>query len=321
MTTLDNLVLENKKNPKIIQRNSSYINPKKLLKGNNFKIFLQLNKTESPQYYYGALQNNYKKYLAKDQLLIIENLKMNLLSKSCITPGIISLLYNLIISASTGKLLGKNDPEWMREYTEGQEYEIYKFSAEGELLNFTFPQLANEIYNKFHSLLIALEINYKGHSLIKLNPQTTETIRDIIEKNIIKFELKAKEESINNINTISNDSVLEEEESRTETIKKLLKMRNYIKIHFYLISKDKEIMEQLQKMDNTKVGISALKSRFRRSIVRASTSNYYDDQKSLSNSTSRNLKSDSNSKPSHNRNYRRSKTKISNIEDENSESD
>jgi hypothetical protein len=291
------------------------------LKGNNFKIFLQLNKTESPQYYYGALQNNYKKYLAKDQLLIIENLKMNLLSKSCITPGIISLLYNLIISASTGKLLGKNDPEWLREYTEGQQYEIYKFQAEGELLNFTFPQLAVEIFNKFHSLLIALEINYKGHSLIKLNPQTTETISDIIEKNIIKLELKAKEESSNNINTISNDSIAEEEESRTEKIKKLLKMRNYIKINFYLISKDKEVIEQLQKMDNTKVGISALKSRFRRSLARVNTSNFYDEQKSVANSTSRNLKSDDNNKPLHNRGYRRSKTKLSNIEDENSESD
>ena len=321
MTTLDNLVLENKKNPKILQRNSSYINPKKLLKGNNFKIFLQLNKTESPQYYYGALQNNYKKYLAKDQLLIIENLKMNLLSKSCITPGIISLLYNLIISASTGKLLGKNDPEWLREYTEGQQYEIYKFPAEGELLNFTFPQLAIEIFNKFHSLLIALEINYKGHSLIKLNPQTTGTISDIIEKNIIKLELKAKEESSNNINTISNDSIAEEEESRTEKIKKLLKVRNYIKINFYLISKDKEVIEQLQKMDNTKVGISALKSRFRRSLARVNTSNFYNEQKSVANSTSRNLKSDDNNKPLHNRGYRRSKTKLSNIEDENSESD
>ena len=74
-------------------------------------------------------------------------------------------------------------------------------------------------------------------------------------------------------------------------------------------------------MDNTKVGISALKSRFRRSLARVNTSNFYDEQKSVANSTSRNLKSDFNNKPSHNRNYRRSKTKLSNIEDENSESD
>ena len=88
-----------------------------------------------------------------------------------------------------------------------------------------------------------------------------------------------------------------------------------------MISKDKEVIEQLQKMDNTKVGISALKSRFRRSLARVNTSNFYDEQKSVANSTSRNLRSDFNNKPSHNRGYRRSKTKLSNIEDENSESD
>ena len=68
------------------------------------------------------------------------------------------------------------------------------------------------IYNKFHSLLIALEINYNGNSLIKLNPQTTDTISNIIEKNINELEKKVKEDTVN-INTISNDSFGEEEES------------------------------------------------------------------------------------------------------------
>ena len=264
VTTLDNMISEAKKELKIMN-SSSQLNPKNLLKGNNFKIILQLNKTESPTYYYGALQNNYKKNLAKDQLLIIENLKMNLLSKSCVTPGIISLLYNLIISASTEKNSTKSEPDWIKEYTEGTEFEIYKFTAEGELLNYSYPQLAIDIYNKFHSLLIALEINYNGNSLIKLNPQTTDTISNIIEKNINELEKKVKEDTVN-INTISNDSFGEEEESRTEKIKKIYLMRNYIKINFYLISKDKEVIEELQKIDNTKVGISALKSRYRKSI-------------------------------------------------------
>ena len=118
VTTLDNMISEDKKELKIMN-SSPQLNPKNLLKGNNFKIILQLNKTESPTYYYGALQNNYKKNLAKDQLLIIENLKMNLLSKSCVTPGIISLLYNLIISASTEKNSTKSEPDWIKEYTEG----------------------------------------------------------------------------------------------------------------------------------------------------------------------------------------------------------
>ena len=316
VTTLENKINETKKD---IINSVSQLNPKNLLKGNNFKIILQLNKTESPTYYYGALQNNYKKYLAKDQLLIIENLKMNLLSKSCVTPGIISLLYNLIISASTDKNSTNNAPEWIREYTEGTEYEIYKFTAEGELLNYSYPQLAVDIYNKFHSLLIALEINYKGNSLIKLNPQSTETISDIIEKNINNIDKKLKEDNSSN-NTISSDSFAEEEESRTEKTKKLVLKRNYIKINFYLISKDKEVIEELQKMDKTKVGMSALKSRYRKSVTKKNTLRSFDEQKLGQSSTYRNLKSDFNNIKS-NRNLKRSKTRKTSGEEEISESD
>ena len=316
VTTLENKINETKKD---IINSVSQLNPKNLLKGNNFKIILQLNKTESPTYYYGALQNNYKKYLAKDQLLIIENLKMNLLSKSCVTPGIISLLYNLIISASTDKNSTNNAPEWIREYTEGTEYEIYKFTAEGELLNYSYPQLAVDIYNKFHSLLIALEINYKGNSLIKLNPQSTETISDIIEKNINNIDKKLKEDNSSN-NTISSDSFAEEEESRTEKTKKLVLKRNYIKINFYLISKDKEVIEELQKMDKTKVGMSALKSRYRKSVTKKNTLRSFDEQKLGQSSTYRNLKSEFNNIKS-NRNLKRSKTRKTSGEEEISESD
>ena len=315
VTTLENKINETKKD---IINSATQLNPKNLLKGNNFKIILQLNKTESPTYYYGALQNNYKKYLAKDQLLIIENLKMNLLSKSCVTPGIISLLYNLIISASTDKNSTNNAPEWIKEYTEGTEYEIYKFTAEGELLNYSYPQLAVDIYNKFHSLLIALEINYKGNSLIKLNPQSTETISDIIEKNINNIDKKLKEDNSSN-NTISSDSFAEEEESRTEKTKKLVLKRNYIKINFYLISKDKEVIEELQKMDKTKVGMSALKSRYRKSVTKKNTLRSFDEQKLGQSSTYRNLKSDFNNIKSNN--LKRSKTRKTSGEEEISESD
>ena len=261
-------------NPKI--EYSTLINPKNLLKANNFKIFLQLNKTGSSIFYYGALQNHYKKYLAKDQLLIIEALKMNLLSKSCVTPGIIALLYNLMISAPTRKISSKNEPEWSREYTEGTQYEIYKFTAEDELLNFNFSQLAIDIYNKFHSLLFALEINYKGHSLIKLNPGNKDTIKNIIEKNLFKKDKKINlddNKSTNNlIRNYTNDdgdndfSIMDEENSVAEKLRKELKIRNYVKINFYLISKDKEIIGELQKLDHTKIGKEALKSRFRKNV-------------------------------------------------------
>jgi hypothetical protein len=46
-----------------------------------------------------------------DQLIIIESLKMNLLSKSCITPGIMALVTNLIMTA--GDVDESNEEDWM----------------------------------------------------------------------------------------------------------------------------------------------------------------------------------------------------------------
>lgn len=50
---------------------------------------------------------------------------MNLLAKSCFSPGIISMLSNLIASAGEpGNLEGAK--EWLKEYTEGMGHEIYR---------------------------------------------------------------------------------------------------------------------------------------------------------------------------------------------------
>jgi hypothetical protein len=51
---------------------------------------------------------------AHDQLIIVEEIKMNLLAKSCFAPGLISCLSNLSASATTASIdqdtLGK---EWL----------------------------------------------------------------------------------------------------------------------------------------------------------------------------------------------------------------
>lgn len=53
--------------------------------------------------------------ISNDQLIIIEEFKMNLLAKSCFSPGIISLLSNLTQSAGDFDY-GDFDEEWLKEY-------------------------------------------------------------------------------------------------------------------------------------------------------------------------------------------------------------
>jgi hypothetical protein len=221
---------------------------------NIFRICLQLNRPESTNYYYSTLQVKYHKRMLPDKLLVIEHIKMNLLSKSCLTPGIISLISNLVISSTAENTLSKNEPEWIKEYTEGQQYEIYKYnSIEGDLLFYSFQELTQEIYNRFHGILIALEISYHGGNLVKLNPQKKETLIDIVFPSLIsKTKNTSAIERFENIDEQEHDSLLDGSEDELEEVN-LRKMKNNInvkniKINLYCISSDKNIIDEIKKL-------------------------------------------------------------------------
>ena len=259
--TLENYFKENKfipSNKKELKKKINNIFKKE--KNAYFRICLQINRPESCEFYYSTLQKHYQRNMLGDKLLVIESLKMNLLSKSCLTPGIISLISNLVISSSSDKEdLFKNEPDWLKEYKEGQQYEIYKYkNIHGDLLNFTFQSLANEIYNKFHSILIALEINYKGGVLVKLNPQSKEKIIDIIYYSIfMDSKLNSLCEEINNKDDLPNSSLLGDyqKDSDTEleenTIKKNIDLKE-VRISVYCISSNREIISDIRKLDEKK---------------------------------------------------------------------
>ena len=88
--------------------------------GANIRLIMQLIKPESKTHFYSSLNRK-----SNDQLIIIEEIKMNLLAKSCFSPGIISMLSNLITSAGDIDV-NDEDKEWIKEYTAGMGYEIYR---------------------------------------------------------------------------------------------------------------------------------------------------------------------------------------------------
>ena len=238
-------------------------------KKSNFKICLQLNKQDNCQHYFIALQDKYKKNMPSDILLVIESLKMNLLSKSCLTPGIISLISNLVISSGTKKISSINESDWLKEYVEGQQYEIYKYNnIKGELLFYSFQGLAQELYMKFHTILIALEIIYKGGVLVKLNPQSKENIIDIIYSSIFS---KTKNTSLKddfNKEGNENDSILDiyDEGSEDELDNNINYKKKYnlnfkhLEINIYCISSDESIIGNIRKLDDKKDNLDNFKS-------------------------------------------------------------
>lgn len=69
--------------------------------------------------------------IKNDQILCIESVKLSLLAKSCLCPGLIALVTNLIKSSADPieKVIDKqNDPNfvWLWDYWNGKKFEIYR---------------------------------------------------------------------------------------------------------------------------------------------------------------------------------------------------
>ena len=229
-------------------------------KNTSFKVCLQLNKQENRQHYFIALQEKYKRDMPPD-ILIMESLKMNLLSKSCLTPGIISLISNLVISSGYKKISSPNESDWLKEYVEGQQYEIYKYnSIRGELLFYSFQGMAQELYMKYHAILIALEIIYKGGSLIKLNPQSKENIIDIIYSSLLsKTKNTSLNDGYNNQEEQEGDSLLDiyeqgsDDDLESNKYNKIYNLNfKHLEINLYCISSDESIIGYIKKLDERK---------------------------------------------------------------------
>jgi hypothetical protein len=60
-------------------------------------LCMQLIKPESKQHYFSSIS----KYSNHDQIIIVEEIKMNLMAKSCFSPGIINFISNLISSTDS----------------------------------------------------------------------------------------------------------------------------------------------------------------------------------------------------------------------------
>ena len=121
--------------------------------------------------------------LGDDRVIIVEEIKMNLLSKSCIIPGIIPMITNLVNSSGLGE---KTKFTWMNEYLDGIANEIYRAKLNEQFKNNTFCQISKKIYEEYDAITFALEIDIKGKTIISLNPgnffiaKTTDEREDVI---------------------------------------------------------------------------------------------------------------------------------------------
>ena len=213
----------------------------------SFHLCLQLNKPNCISHFYSCFQPVYKRVVKQDQLIIMESLKMNLLSKSCITPGIMTLVSNLIMTYSDEQ--GSNEEEWMKEFSEGRKHEIYRIQLKEYYYQFSFIEIVQNIYDEGQVIVFALEIEVEGATILKLNPTNCSDLKlkDIIEKGK-KFNYKSKKEEdsyeFGDISERKDFYGTANLNSKSEVLT-LKAKENSFKVFAYLICSDKFLVDNV----------------------------------------------------------------------------
>ena len=154
----------------------------------NMRLCMQLIKPESKVHYYSSLTMK-----SNDQLIVVEEFKMNLVAKSCFVPGIISMISNLIISAGDVSD-GDFEEEWIKEYASGMGYEIYRTDLSFKFQGKKFSEVAAIVYNEFNGIVFGLELDVGDQTIIRLNPGSY-TIPNT-EENHIKVYLICEDKKV-----------------------------------------------------------------------------------------------------------------------------
>ena len=79
----------------------------------------------------------------------MEELKLSLLAKSCLCPGLVAMITNLITSSGPAPKKTDTELEWLDEYWKGKQFEIYKTSLSSRFIKKEFSQVAYNIYRNF----------------------------------------------------------------------------------------------------------------------------------------------------------------------------
>lgn len=150
---------------------SLYIKKYLLNNNTNKQLFIQLIKPENKIHYQQGILSIMPNQLDCDQIIIVEEIKMNLLSKSCLIPGIITMISNLVISAGGREIDSEEETSpWQKEYSDGRGHEIYRTPLNEYLKDKSFTQISSLIYQTYNAIVFALEIQVDNQTIIRLNP-------------------------------------------------------------------------------------------------------------------------------------------------------
>ena len=187
-------------------------------------LFIQLIKPENKIHYQNGLQSlSINGKMGNDQVIIVEEIKMNLLSKSCLIPGIIPLITNLVRSSGSCE---ETEFTWLNEYLDGTGNEIYRTELNDQFKNNTFCQISKKIYEEYDAIVFALEIDINGKTVISLNPGEFFIEKSRDKRDDVKFyiyvicsdkEIADQIEQANQINDKEENDLTEKDSDKNDS--------------------------------------------------------------------------------------------------------
>eukprot|EP01022_Parablepharisma_sp_SALTPOND_P016481 TRINITY_DN2420_c0_g1_i1.p1 TRINITY_DN2420_c0_g1~~TRINITY_DN2420_c0_g1_i1.p1 ORF type:complete len:1016 (+),score=87.41 TRINITY_DN2420_c0_g1_i1:1170-4217(+) len=156
-------------------------------KKRNIPLLIQLLQPENRVHYLSTLSL----HRSTDQLIVIEELKMQMMAQGCINCGFICLINNLISSSHDARSIKSR---WSREYIKGMDYEIYRATLSPKFENQVFKDVARAIYTRFNAVAFALEMEVEGKTIIRLAPM--KYLLQNIKKNKIHVYVICEEKKI-----------------------------------------------------------------------------------------------------------------------------
>ena len=126
------------------------------------RICIQLLRPETKEIYYSSLISDNEVNSANTQIICVEEIKLQLLGKSCLCPGITTIIASLITSKKPS--IHENDQfskeyDWLKEYLYGIQQEIYFVSLKAELMhNLKFIDIVKLVYKVSGLVVIGIDV-------------------------------------------------------------------------------------------------------------------------------------------------------------------
>jgi len=140
------------------------------VKGNrNTRIALQLMKPQNK-----AIFNLGKDADSFDQVICAEELKLQLIAKSCVCPGIITVITSLITSgvpSTANEDISQWQTSWSLSYLLGMQHEFYRIRIDGNRFGgYRYSDICRALYAAYSIIVVAIEVIINNERKVFVHP-------------------------------------------------------------------------------------------------------------------------------------------------------